>query len=501
MSSKIFNQNRSARVKTSPFDLSHERKLSGNMGELIPVLLQEVVPGDKFNIDTQSMIRFAPMVAPVMHRINAYIHYFFVPNRILWEGWEKFITGDTPSTVPSFRIADCSEGTGVISISRLGDHMGIPTGTFAATGQAVSQLPFRAYFQIWNDYYRDENLQDEIDIENLTAEVLNFPLLKRAWEKDYFTSALPWAQKGNPVTMDAKINYRDAADLTYGALPGTPADTNQALTTTNADIDGSVHMDDGTHSLRVDNIDSVEIEVEELRRATRLQRWLERNARSGSRYVEHLLAHWGIRSSDQRLQRAEYIGGGKSPVVISEVLNTTGTAELPQGNMAGHGINVGRTNKAYKFCEEHGWIIGIMSVIPEPTYQQGLHKMFQRQLNLDFYYPEFAQLGEQEILQKELFFNGSDITNDNYTFGYQSRFAEYKYQPSTVHGQFKNQLDFWHLGRKFGSMPNLNAEFIECNPDLRIFAVTDPTVEHMYIQLYHRITAIRPMPFFNDPTL
>ena len=345
----------------------------------------------------------------------------------------------------------------------------------------------------------DENLDGEYDYQQMSDDELCYKrCTPRAWEKDYFTSALPWAQKGNAVTMDAEINLRPATMLRQ--LDNDSPTSNESLQTGNAAAHhNTIRTSLDSTELIVDNIESINISVEELRRATRLQRWLERNARSGSRYVEHLLAHWGIKSSDARLQRAEYIGGGKSPVVVSEVLNTTGTADLPQGNMAGHGINVGRTNTAYKFCEEHGYILGIMSILPEPTYQDGLPRLFSRKLNLDFYFPEFAQLGEQTVLNKELFISGDPLIDDD-AFGYQSRYAEYKYNQSTVHGEFKDTLDFWHLGRKFQNLPALNSEFIACTPSNRIFAVTDDP-NHLYIQLYHKITAVRPIPFFNDPKL
>lgn len=504
MKSKMFNLNKANHVKRSAFDLSHEKKLSGKMGQLMPVYITEVVPGDTFHIDTESMIRFAPMVAPVMHRINSYIHYFFVPNRIIWDQWERFVTkGDISLPTIEF-VGDVYPGS-------IADLLGLPTrhNTQPSEYTLINDLPFRAFYQIYKDYYIDQNLSTAESFGGSNTKIIDMSYddiagadgifnginkFYRCWEKDYFTSALPWAQKGDPIHMHAVVSNETPTKVSGGL-----ADSGLKIS-----ADGTKVVTDSGTDVTLDTVGNATITVEELRAATRLQRFLERNARAGTRYVEHLLAHWGVKSSDARLQRAEYIGGGKSPVVISEVLNHTGTAELPQGNMAGHGINIGRTNHASYNAEEHGFIIGIMSIIPEPTYQQGLPRLWSRKLNLDFYYPEFAQLGEQEVLNQELFFDHTNPTQNEGTFGYQSRYAEYKYAPSTVHGHFKDTLDFWHAGRKFENCPALNQEFIECNTNdinERIFAVTSELTENLYIQLYHKVTAIRPMPFFNEPSL
>nr|QJB19964.1 MAG: major capsid protein [Microvirus sp.] len=489
---KQFETVKRAKVNKSAFDLSHERKLSCKIGELVPVLVQEVLPGDKFSIDTQSMIRLAPLIAPLMHRLDAYIHFFYVPNRILFQddGWEKLITGQNQETVPLLSMTEIKAGS-------LGDHLGLPLGAWSGD-QEISALPFAAYYKIYNDYYRDQNLIPEVDLYGILDEN-GGTLKKRAWEKDYFTSALPWAQKGDPVSMSATINYKDEALLDIydsataptGALSGAQVVGTEKSKVQSAGAPGDY--------VKIENIEDVSIDVNELRRATRLQRWLERNARAGSRYVEHLLAHWGVKSTDARLQRPEYIGGGKSPIVISEVLNTANTPETGQGSMSGHGINVGRTNQAYKYCEEHGFIMGILSVIPASGYMQGLPKLFTRKVTLDFAFPEFAQLGEQAIQKGELYFQDDEV-KDAETWGYQSRYAEYKYAMSTVHGVFKESLDFWHLDRKFAQLPPLASEFIECQIDNdRVFAVNDAEV--LYVQLYHRIKKISPLPFFNDPTM
>lgn len=496
---KLFGLVQGPKIKRTAFDLSHERKLSARMGALIPVLCQEVVPGDTFDINSEMMIRFAPLTAPLMHRINAYIHYFFVPNRIIWSDWEQFITGQKVTSFPSTHM----QGNTILE-GKLADHLGIPIGTYSNASDSINTLPFRAYYQIWNDYYRDENLQTAIDVEDIEsdANMLQADCLSRAWEKDYFTSALPWTQKGTPVAVSAQIELKSPATLEK-TTGGTPTDTDTLMSYNTGEL-----TDSSFNALEIDAIESIDIDINELRAAHRLQRWLERNARAGTRYIEHLMAHWGIKSSDARLQRAEYLGGGKQAIVISEVLSATQTNEfdsndvnVPIGSMAGHGISVGRTNRARRFFEEHGYVMGILSVMPVTAYQQGLPKMFQRQLNIDVYFPEFAQLGEQEVKMKELYYQDNDTNNDK-TFGYQSRWAEYKYIPSTVHGDFKTTLDYWTLVRKFDSEPALNEEFILPDSDTltKCFAIPSAK-DDLWIQIYHKITAIRPMPFFNNPTL
>lgn len=493
----IFSTVQKAKVKKTPFNLSHEKKLTMKIGKLVPILCEEVVPGDKFKINTETMIRLAPLVAPAMTRMNAYVHYFFVPNRITWEHWEDFITGNVATTVPQLSVS-MAEG----KESTIYDYMGIPTNLPLPLSN-INALPFRAYKQIYNDYYADENLDFLFDMEADDYQELQ----TRAWAKDYFTSSLPWAQKGGEVSLPIKVDYTpDFKTPSTFENYGVGSVPNVKLAT---DASGNIIPEaQPGNNYYIDNINSQELEggfnINDFRLAHRLQRWLERNARAGSRYVEHLKAHWGVSPKDSRLQRAEYLGGGKSPVMISEVLNTMGRTEedpeaLAQGNMSGHGINVGKTNGCTKYVEEHGYIMAILSVMPEACYFQGIHKKFSRVDNLDYYFPEFARLGEQEVLNKELYAQGN--INDDETFGYQSRFAEYKYAQSTVHGNFRGDLMYWHQARNFSAPPQLNRDFIHCEDDNRIFAYKDNESDNLWVNIYHNITAIRPMPYYADPSL
>jgi len=467
----IFKQNQRVKLKRNAFDLSHEKKLSFKMGQLIPIMCTDVLPGDTFNGSTESMIRFAPMIAPIMQRVDTFIHYFYIPNRLLWDDWEKFITGDD-----SVSGADMGLGFSSVAEGSIMDYLGIAPDPAYSSGQWLNILPMKAYNMIWNEYYRDQNLQTE---ESLT----NQDILHRNWEKDYFTSCMPDAQKGDPVAVDIDLDLKNAeTSETTGAM---------------SVVGGRVKV--GANYSEIDTIDTASFEINALRTANRIQRWLERSQRGGSRYVEHLLNHFGVVSPDARLQRPEYIGGGKTPTTISEVLQTshTETGETPQGTMAGHGLSVGVTNNFSKYFTEHGYIIGLMSVMPRATYMSQVERMFRKIDVTDYYFPEFANLGEQEVLNNEVHV---DAINPEDTFGYQSRYAEYKYKPSTVHGDFRDSLDFWHLGRDFTKTINLNSSFITCDPSDRIFAVQDGT-DYLWAQIYNKITAIRPMPYHVTPRL
>lgn len=534
----IFQTVRTARPRRSLFDLSHERKFSCKFGQLVPIYLEEVVPGDRFRVNTEMLLRMAPMLAPVMHRVNVYTHFFFVPNRLVWNEWQDFITGgpdgDANPVFPRLRIDSeaVTNGDEFFSAGKLPDYLGVPvldphrdfSGEFD-----VSALPFRAYQLIYNEYYRDQNLEEPVEFSldsgiiksGYGVDYRNLVLMRyRAWEKDYFTSALPWAQRGGdvrlPLAGDAPV-YRDSSS-SYGALVSNPltasenaplyagGDGNRRLLVGDDDDGVPVPFSyDPAGSLKVDMSNVSSSTINELRSAFSLQKWLERNARGGSRYVEQILSHFGVKVPDYRIQRPEYLGGGKSPVVISEVLQTSATDpnETPLAEMAGHGISVGNTHQFKKFFSEHGHIVGIMSILPRTAYQNGVNRHLRKFDRFDYYFPEFAHLGEQTVFSSELYLDNSNVAARDEIFGYQSRYAEYKYAQSSVHGDFRDNLAYWHLGRIFNSPPRLNSSFVKLDPELagmdRIFAVESPYFDKIFVQLYNNVRAVRPMPYYGTP--
>ncbi|MBA7539827.1 hypothetical protein ES705_32112 [subsurface metagenome] len=364
--------------------------------------------------------------------------------------------------------------------------------------QNISALPFRAYHLIYDHYYRDQNITESvmdelggIGVSPTDPQQTHLTKVRvRAWEKDYFTSCLPWAQRGGGIHTQMGHPQEGAEGFTS---TGTRYGTGDVKVN-----DGNIIGDPSEGSMYLDTHQG--IDINDLRLAVRLQEWLERNARGGARYIEQILSHFGVRSSDARLQRAEYLGGGKSPVVISEVLQTAEGVE-PVGQMLGHGLSVGNTNRFTKRFEEHGHVIGIVSVLPRTAYQQGIGREFQKFDKLDYYWPEFANLGEQEVLNKEVFYEGTGVTEKpDEVFGYQSRYAEYKFKQSSVHGEFRDEFDYWHLGRKFSVRQDLNSAFIRCIPSGRIFAHEDFS-DKIWCQLYNNVKALRSMPKFGTPTL
>jgi hypothetical protein len=530
MSRKVFQNVGGLKPGKSVFDLTYKKKFDGDMGQLIPVMCDEVVPGDVFEIANNILIRFNPLVAPLMHEINVYTHYYFVPNRIIDENWEEFITqgvegpqGPTQNDVTLPRWIPTKNG-----IHSLWDYLGFPIDIDPVGAYPVDH-PRRAYNLIYNEYYRDQNLIDEVDLTNED-------ILIRAWEKDYFTSALPWQQRGVAPALPVDITginehailsaiidgnaswpsrsgNIDYQAYTQGALGYSITETSNKPVSTGSDqgarnklVDNYIsHLNSNTIDASITGTANVgkpiatTFNVSDLRMAFQIQKWMERNARAGVRYTEFLQAHYGVSPKDERLQRPEYIGGTRSPVVVSEVLQTSSTdGTSPQGNLAGHGI-VYDGNKVGKYrVEEFGWIIGILSVMPRTQYQQGINRQFLRNTYFDYYSPEFANLSEQPIYTAELY--ATDVEQDNLDiFGYQGRYNEMRYKENQTCGLLRTDLNFWHLGRKFENKPELNQSFIECKPRKDYLAV--PSEPAMIFDYTNIIRAIRPMPFISEPGL
>lgn len=551
----LFTRVKTPKPPVNKFDLSHDKMLTVGMGKLYPVLCQEMVPGDRFRVQSDMMCRTVPLVSPAFGSLKAYIHYFFVPNRLLWDQWEDFITGGEDGTdrlVPPYvtygdLITDQKNRfsqTKNVGQGSLFDYFGIPvvddaSGT-SANSTPVSLLPFRAYALIWNEYYRDQNVDTEENIEtnkggrialgdNGQFSFWYHQIHRRRWLKDYFTSALPTPQRGpdvmlpiqgqanvqlNPDWQAANAGSRTTPtfrDLDYAASgeeltqPGMlygSASGGQTRYSFGADKpDGLAHhlVYDPNGSLSADLASATAVTINDLRRAIALQKFYEISARAGSRYKEMIMGHFHVTPSDARLDRPEYLGGGVSTINVTEVLQTSATGDVsPQGNLAGKGFGIGRSNRSSFFAEEHGWLIGILSIIPDAVYFQGINKMWNRLNQEDYYWPSFAHLGEQPILKSELYAPFNQDTHDQ-LFGYAPRYAEYKYSPNTIHGEFRTTLANWTFARKL-SAANLNSEFLAV-PDINNpYAVQDDSDKYL-IWIFHRIDALRPMPYYGTPSI
>ena len=470
----MFSSFSSRGLKYNKFDLSHEFKFTCDMGKLIPVVVREVLPGDKITIGSQALIRLTAQIAPVMHKVDCYFRSFYVPNRLLWYNWEEFITGGKNNT--SDAVAPYLEITNA-SVGSIYDYMGIPTGV--ENKLKVNAMPFRAYNLICNHYFRDQNLQDELPMsldDGYDGNNNDYSLQNVLWRKGYFTSAMATPQAGTganlplfsqdlPVKTTDKRTFFNFA-YTTGGEPGTayvsPYGTptsGSRLTNIEANVDTNPAVSGKDTNLYAET-DSSTVSIETLRNAFKVQSYLEKLQRAGYHMKDWLLSFFGVRASDGRLQIPEYIGGSRQSIFFSEILQQSETSTTPLGTQAGTSTTLTGLKFYKKYCEEHGWLITLMYLRPTDEYFQGLERQWTRENKFDYYLPQFANLGEQAIFNKEIYAQGT--SDDDEVFGYQTRYQEYRSVENRVAGHFKtNDFKAWTMTREFGAKPVLNENFIE----------------------------------------
>lgn len=498
-----------ADIPRSSFDRSFGHKTTFDAGYLVPILVDEVLPGDTFNTKMFGFGRLATPLHPFMDNLHMDTHFFAVPIRLIWDNWERFNGAqDNPGDSTDYLVPTMTSPGGGYANQSLSDYFGIPT---LVAGLEHHSLFHRAYNLIWNEWFRDENLQDSVVVDKGDGpdDPADYVVLRRGKRHDYFTSALPWPQKGPSVDLPLGTSAPIVSDATFDGTSSV-GNTISVLDTSgnkhqifSNPVMGSVTTNASYPSMYADLSSATAATINQLREAFQIQKLYERDARGGTRYIEVLRSHFGVVSPDARLQRPEYLGGASRPVSVSPVAQTSSTdATTPQGNLAAYGT-VGMDRHGFnKSFTEHCLIIGLVSIRADLTYQQGLNRMFSRSTRWDFYWPALAHIGEQAVLNKEIFADGS--ANDDLVFGYQERFAEYRYKPSMVTGKFRSNdpqtLDTWHLSQDFAALPALNASFIVDEPPVdRVIAVTSEP--HMIFDSYFDMKCARPMPMYSVPGL
>lgn len=527
-----FSQVPNVTIGRSKFNRSHVLKTTFDEGKLIPIFVDEVLPGDSFKLRVTTFTRMATPIFPVMDNLYLDTFFFFVPMRLIWDNFQKFMgeqenPGDsTDFLIPTYQ----ANNTTAVAVGTLGDYFGLPT----IANVPFNILPFRAYWLIWNEWFRDENLQDsapvsksdvgEVWSESTQVNGFNwYECAPRGKRYDYYTSSLPWPQKGagveipigstapvisNNVSISGKgvLSVGDDAGVHASGIGISGNAWNRITDYTSAgyDSNSSWAIDNTSLSgLSVDLSSATAATINSLRQAFQLQRYYEKDARGGTRYIEKIKSHFGVTSPDARLQRPEYLGGHTDRININPVVQTSSTdSTSPQGNLSAFGVSGARYHGFSKSFVEHGYIIGLANVRADLTYQQGINKMWSRKTVLDFYWPSFAHLGEQAVLNKEIYAQGT--SQDDEVFGYQERYGEYRYKPSMITGKFRStyaqSLDAWHFSQKFENLPTLSNQFIQDHPPIsRCLAV--PSEPHFLMDAAFNLKCVRPMPLFGTPGL